>query len=247
MLRLLRALLYTLILLTVALASFLTAMRFAIHGSETTVPQLTGLSMADAERAAQNNGLLLSGADRFYSSSVPAGYILSQMPTAGTTVRRGFRVQVAESLGAQTITIPNLVGQSERAAEMDARRRGLEPGSVSTMPTADTAAETVIAQFPASGAVGVATPRVSLLISAAAPTAVFVMPELVGMKLGAASDLVTAAGMKLAKVEMQPGSSSSAELVSAVVVEQSPTAGSRIAAGSTVTLKAYRPPPMTAP
>ncbi len=234
MLRFLRALLYTLILFTVALASFLTAMRFAIHGSETKVPQLRGLTLSDAENAAQNSGLVLAGTDRFFSSAVPAGRVLSQTPPAGTTVRRGFRVQAALSLGPQTLAIPNFVGQSERTAELDARSHNLEPGVISMLPAEDAAAETVMAQFPPADAQEAASPRVNLLVAAAAPKAVFVMPDLVGMKLDAATQLVKAAGMVLGKVETEPGAS----VEPASVVEQAPPPGSRIVTGGTVTLKA---------
>ena len=70
--------------------------------------------------------------DRFFSSDVPPGRIMSQAPAPGEQVRRGWRVRVAESMGPQRVVIPDLVGGSERAAEINIRRRGLELGSVAT-------------------------------------------------------------------------------------------------------------------
>ena len=48
--RFLRTLLYGLILVVVGLISALTAMRFAIHGREVSVPKLAGVTAAAAQR-----------------------------------------------------------------------------------------------------------------------------------------------------------------------------------------------------
>ena len=48
------------------------------------------------------------------------------MPAAGEKVRRGWRVRVAESMGPQREIIPAVIGNSERAAELNIRRRGLD-------------------------------------------------------------------------------------------------------------------------
>ena len=128
--RFLRTLLYGLILVVVGLISALTAMRFAIHGREVSVPKLTGLTAAEAQRIAAESGLAISRDQRFYSSDVPEGRIVSQLPPAGTRVRTGFRIRIAESLGPQKVEIPNLLGQSVRSAELNLKERGLELGSV---------------------------------------------------------------------------------------------------------------------
>src|SRR3954468_15220459 len=130
--KLLRFLLLAMILLTVAMVSALTAMHFAIHGREVAVPKLIGMTRANAELAANSAGLILDVENRFFSSDVPEGKILSQLPIAGNTVRRGWRVRVAQSLGPQRTEIPNVIGQSVRAAEINVRRRGLEVGSIAT-------------------------------------------------------------------------------------------------------------------
>src|SRR5437879_12018761 len=105
----LRYALLALVLLLVAAFSALTAMRFAIHGRETTVPKVTGMTPAEAERSAQAAGLSLHVESRFYSD-VAAGRVVSQLPAAGTKVRRGWPIRVAESLGPQRRIIPSVVG-----------------------------------------------------------------------------------------------------------------------------------------
>ena len=119
--RFFRWLVRVLVLIVVFMASALTAMRFAIHGRQTHVPKIVGMTPHDAESALESNGLVLDRTDRFYSADIPAGRIVSQVPSPGEQVRRGWRVRVAESMGPQRVTIPDLTGDSERSAEINIR------------------------------------------------------------------------------------------------------------------------------
>ncbi len=121
-----RLILLALVLLVVALVSALTAMRLAIHGHEVAVPDLVGQSPAAARMIAEQSGLEITVERQYYSSTVPEGKILSQLPPAGNQVRRGWQVRVAESLGPQRVEIPNVTGQSQRIANINIRRRGLD-------------------------------------------------------------------------------------------------------------------------
>ena len=58
---------------------------------------------------------------QYYSATVPEGKILSQLPPPGTQVRRGWQIRVAQSLGPQRVEIPNVLGESQRAAEINIR------------------------------------------------------------------------------------------------------------------------------
>src|SRR5437016_8802750 len=122
----LRLLWMALLLVIVALISALTAMRFAIHGREVSVPDLKGKSPAEARRIADQSGLATQVERNYYSPTVPEGKVLSQMPTTGTLVRRGWEIRLAVSLGPQRVTIPQVAGDSERAATMSIGQRGLE-------------------------------------------------------------------------------------------------------------------------
>ena len=132
-----RLVLLALVLLVVALVSALTAMRLAIHGHEVAVPDFAGKSPAAARMIAEQSGLELTVERQYYSPTVPEGKILSQLPPAGSQVRRGWQVRVAESLGPQRVAIPNVMGQSERVANINIRRRGLDVGAIAQMQLPD--------------------------------------------------------------------------------------------------------------
>jgi eukaryotic-like serine/threonine-protein kinase len=254
--RFLRTLLYGLILLVVGLVSALTAMRFAIHGREVSVPKLTGVTAAAAQHIAADHGLAIARDQRFYSSDVPEGRIVSQLPPAGTRVRVGFRIRVAESLGPQKAEIPNLLGQSVRSAELNLKERGLEAGSVASLPTANAVADQVIAQSPTPDAQQIATPSVNLLISAAPPAEASIMPDFVGSKLSEASAAIRTAGLVVGIITTAPPATNSDSAPAAptsnvavtqtsakrpprsspdaIIIHQTPAAGQRVFHGNTV-------------
>ncbi len=190
-------------MLIVALLSAFITMRLAIHGREVKIPNLTGLTLAEASKQTRSLGLRLTLENRFYSPSTPPGHILGQYPAAGSTVRRQWAVRVTESLGAQQVAIPDLLGQSERTASINIRRLGLELGAVAHVASPGEPG-VVIAQTPLPNAAGVDRPRVSLLLSepaeAESPEA-FVMPSLTGLTLAGAAARAGAYGLRIVSAE----------------------------------------------
>lgn len=191
-----------LVLVLVALASALTAMRYAIHGRELAVPKLVGLTPSQAQKALADKGLMLDTERRFYSRDIPEGHIMSQVPEAGILVRRGWRVRVAESLGPQRVTIPDILGQSSRAAEINIRRWGLELGTVATVEIPDLPPNQVVAQSPPPNAGSVASPKISLLETSPPQPATFLMPDFVGRSLTLAREEVQDAGLTVGNVSL---------------------------------------------
>ncbi|HWW15778.1 MAG TPA: PASTA domain-containing protein [Candidatus Dormibacteraeota bacterium] len=240
-----------LVLVAVALVSALTAMRFAIHGQVVEVPAVVGLTPSDAERAVAGLGLQLEVERQYYSPQIPEGRIMTQMPLPGMKVRRGWQVRVGQSLGPQRVVIPDVTKQSERAAELNIQRRGLELASTAEMQMPGTPADQVLAQSPPANASQVAAPRTSLLVTVAADPPAYVMPNFVGQPLGSASHTLQDAGFKLGTVSMAPPETNPAPASpgtvnsvppssltepqpspASMIVTQWPPAGQRILAGA---------------
>src|SRR5215471_7729878 len=201
--RFFRWLVRVLVLIVVFMTAALTAMRFAIHGRQTAVPKIVGMTPHEAETALEANGLVLDRTDRFYSAEVPEGRIVSQVPAPGETVRRGWHVRVAESMGPQRVTIPDLSGDSERSAEINIRRRGLEMGTMAIAEIPNATPDQVVAQTPPANATNVSTPRVSMLIAATEDRKSFVMPDLRGRTEDEAVAATIAAGLKVGSIPSQ--------------------------------------------
>ena len=239
-----RLVLLALVLLVVALVSALTAMRLAIHGREVAVPDLLGKSPAEARIIAAQSGLDINVERQYYSPTIPEGKILSQLPPAGSQVRRGWQVRVAESLGPQRVEIPNLMGQSERVANINIRRRGLDVGAVAEMGMPDVPEGQVLAQAPPPNASGVSAPKISLLVAGASQPQALVMSNFIGQPLGTASLTLQDAGLRLGIVTpaAPPESSPSVTPLPPIfvpspanmIVSQTPAAGEKIAVGAAV-------------
>jgi len=243
--RFFRYVLRVLVLLVVFMVSALTAMRFAIHGRQTTIPKVLGMTSLQADRALADRGLLLDRGDRFFSSEVPEGRIVSQAPGAGEQVRRGWRVKVAESMGPQRVTIPDLAGGSERASEMNIRRRGLELGSIATATIPGASPDQIVAQSPPANATNVSAPKISLLLAAPEERNSFIMPDLAGRSEDDAVNAIVGAGLKVGRIasEAAPAEGDSTNAVPSgtrMVVRTFPAAGQRVWDGQAIGLEVTR-------
>jgi len=235
-----------LILIVVAMLSGLTAMRFAIHGQEVAIPPLVGLTPAEAERAISVLGLQMTVERQYYSPQVPEGRIMSQLPLPGTKVRRGWQVRVAQSLGPTRVAVPNVTGQSEHAAELNIRRRGLDIASLAQVDTPAIAADQVLAQNPTANASQLVAPKINLLVSSGPEPQAYVMPSFIGQPLGTASRTLQDSGFKLGNVTVAPVVEASPADQNAptaptppasMIVSQAPAAGQKVVAGSTVSFE----------
>ncbi len=248
-----RFVLMSLVLVVVGVMSALTAMRVAIHGREVTVPNFVKLSAAEAERVADRNGLEATMEGQFYSADVPEGKVVSQQPPAGTRVRRGWRVRLAQSLGVQRVNIPDVQGQSPRAAELNVRQRGLEIDTIAEVRIPEAPTEQVIAQSPPPSATGVQSPKMALLVASAPEPPSFVMPNFVGHSLADASASIEQAGFKLAQVKTAAAAaaptngspvpnlaSANSITTTTVVIHQSPTPGQKISSDTPIVLEVSR-------
>jgi eukaryotic-like serine/threonine-protein kinase len=227
------------LLVAVALLAAITTMHFAIHGAEVQVPELKGMTVAEARSQTSGLGLNLDLDNRYYSGEVAAGHILVQSPPAGTVVRREWRVRVAESLGPQSVDVPDTVGTSERAASLELRRAGLEVGEIARLPDSSAAEGTVLAQDPPAHAQGIEQPSVNLLVAAPADETPdgYVMPDLSGLPIVTAQATLAKVGIKSSTpkyvdVPIPPVGSGNAPprppVRPGAVIAQMPASGSRV-------------------
>jgi eukaryotic-like serine/threonine-protein kinase len=241
-----RFVLVLMLLVVVAMTSAIVTMHFAIHGAEVSVPDFRGMTLGDAGERAATAGLSLHVENKLYSTEVPEGRMANQSPVAGAMVRRGWRVWLTQSLGPQKLAIPDTLGKDQRVASIEIRRAELQIGSVASFPLPMAQAGMVVAQSPAPGASGVASPVVNLLVAAppaAAPSPAYVMPDLTGQLFTSAALSLTRAGLQMAPLKTvnthipavaapnaagAPVQPSAPAAPSGTVVAQSPAAGSRV-------------------
>ena len=137
------------------------------------------------------------------------------------------------------MAIPNVIGQSERAANINIRRRGLDVGAIAQMESPDAPDGQVLAQAPPPNASGVSAPKIILLVAAPSQPQALVMPSFAGQPLGTVTQTVQDAGMRVGNVTAAPAPEGTSAPVSppfpgSTIVSQDPAAGEKVMAGATV-------------
>ncbi len=208
------------------------SMRMALRAGEVQVPDLTNRTANEATGAAADLGLTIRVDEtRRPDPKVPADRVVAQEPSAGSTARRQRSVRVWLSAGSRAAVVPELIGETERAAQLRLAQAGLELAGVSEIRSQAYPSEVVIAQAAPSAGVGV-----SLLVNRGERGASYVMPDLIGVSGDRAAKILRDQGFRVAVVGSMPYPG----VASGVVLRQSPQAGFQIAPGEPISLEVSR-------
>jgi beta-lactam-binding protein with PASTA domain len=93
---------------------------------------VVGLTQAAATSAITGANLALGTVTTAASTTVPAGRVISQSPTAGTQVTQGSAVTLVVSSGPPQVAVPNVVGLTQAAATSAITGANLTLGTVTT-------------------------------------------------------------------------------------------------------------------
>jgi RHS repeat-associated protein len=77
------------------------------------VPDVVGLACADAQAAINDAGLSIGTTMQEYSQTIPSGRVISQSPAPGTTLERGFPVDLVVSLGPAPMPSVNITASPQ--------------------------------------------------------------------------------------------------------------------------------------
>ena len=115
------------------------------------VPDLSNCTPKEASTKCSALGLVAQAGDSVYSSSVDVGHVASQDQAAGSTAKAGDTIVYHLSLGPQTITVPNVVGETEADAVEALESAGFTVVRTTSEYSSTVAAGSVIRQYPTSG------------------------------------------------------------------------------------------------
>ncbi len=111
----------TLMVLLVATLTIIAvlAMNFGTrHGSQLSVPELTGVELSEAQRLAEEEGLQIIVNDSLYVPMYEGGVVLDQLPKEGIKVKKGRKIYVTiNSYNQRVEPIPYVAGRSLRQAK----------------------------------------------------------------------------------------------------------------------------------
>lgn len=198
--------------------------------AEVRVPNVIGLTYADAVLQLQQKGFSAERGETRYHNAAPKGTVLEQSPAPGGKEAPNTRVTLVVSGGQRYATVPGVIGMTRELALNALESAGFDAGVVSERPSNEPRGA-VIDSRPRPGVQAPIPSAVSLVLSAG-PTTVIV-PDVVGRSLGDARLLLRQVGLVVGDIQWGLGAVADA---SAGVVAQSPPAGSQTAAGSRVNL-----------
>ena len=116
-------LLYNFVVIAMIVAGVLlvsaVAMHFGTrHGSQRTVPDFSGIKLAEAQQVAARRGLQIIVNDSLFVPAYVGGMVLDQLPKAGAQVKAGRKVYVTiNSLRQKMVPVPYVAGRSLRQAK----------------------------------------------------------------------------------------------------------------------------------
>ncbi len=194
------------------------------------VPDLSNLTLEQAERELRPLGLVVSRAGERFDPSVPRGFVLSQDPPPETPVRGKRRVTVIVSLGEEFSSVPELYGESLRGARLLLERAGLRVGGITRAPSDEVGDGLVVASDPSAEMVLPRDTPVGLLVSSGSGPDVFVMPDVVGREIGGVRRQLESLGFRVLVPPSAPNVGA--------IVSQDPPAGARITRDATIALQA---------
>jgi serine/threonine-protein kinase len=212
------------------------------------VPNLVGRRRDDAIARVRSAGL--HAAIFSVPSTSPRGFVVAQSPAAGSKAPKGSRVRLNLSQGAPagggatattattpttttaaTAKVPRVVGLSQTAAQRKLHAAGFRVRTAYV--SSSKPAGTVVAQRPAPGTTLRRGAAVRMNVSiGSSPQPAKAVPDVTGEDEATAQADLQAAGFRVSVVD-QPTSDENED---GIVLDEDPTAGTRVPAGSLVTI-----------
>jgi beta-lactam-binding protein with PASTA domain len=189
------------------------------------VPDVTGSSLDDATLAIQDANLALGDVHRIYSATVHEGDVVRQDPSIGKAPR-GSPVQLWVSKGRAPVPIPAVVGKQQNRAERLLRDAGFKP--VVAVAFSDQIGRGLVISVDPQEATPTAY-RSAVTITVSQGPQEFPVPNFSGLAPAVAEQRAHAYGLQVSFFNI-PGTSATH------VISQTPTPGTTVRYGDTVTL-----------
>ncbi len=196
------------------------------------VPNVVGMAQADAKSSIEKAGFSVGTVSQENSSKVATGNVISQTPKGSTWARNGTRINLVISSGEAAparVSIPNLSGMSETEAQAALASANLTPKRGEDTHSSTVKEGMVCEQSPEAGTEVTAGSTVTYSLSLGPDTVV--VPSVTNMSQSDAVETLNGVG-----IEASATTEYDSNISEGYVIRQTPTAGTKIEVGSTVTI-----------
>lgn len=167
-----------------------------------TVPDITKISLEEAQDRLTSYGLRYEIAQRRSNSAMPANYVIDQTPSAAKIVKPNRKIYLTVNATSNpTVEVPNVVNLSHRNAEIQLQNAGLEVGTVSYE---SSRFKNVIRQSLKPGDVVPQGSVVDLAVGDGLGEKVIEVPKILGLRLSEAQQKLQSAGLRVGEIRFQP-------------------------------------------
>lgn len=213
---------------------------FTRHGKTQLVPDLTGLTVEEAQLVAKHRGLEVVVADSTYVGGRKRGTVVSHLPAQDEFVKRGRRIFITiNAFNVPLVAMPNVTNISFRQAKVTLEGAGLRVGRMIYRP--DPMKNYVLGQQYQGAAVAKGTPvprgeAIDLVIGQGATNQTTIVPDMRQMTLEQATEALNNAYINAGTVNFAPDVRTYADSARARVYRQTPDKQATATMGSFVDL-----------
>ncbi len=181
------------------------------HGSRRTVPQLTGISLREAEVLTSAYDLNIFINDSLHVTSHVGGTVLDQLPAAGVEVKPGRTIYIIiNAFGDRMVEIPYVAGRSLRQAKNMLDVAGLEISQINYVDDMATnyvleqsyRGRDITAETSLEAAVG---SGIMLTVGVSQSDPYTLSPSLIGLSLREAKSRIWESGLNVGRIEVDKG------------------------------------------
>ena len=212
------------------------------HNQELTVPDMTGMNLAEASAVAAEADLRLEVTDSVYIRGMERGAIARQNPEPGGKVKKNRRILlVINSVIPRQSTMPSLTGFSLRQARTELASNGLNIGKliyVNDMATDNVLAQQYMGEDIEPGTRLNSGTAIDLVLGLNPADSATFIPYIIGYRYQMATELLHDNSLNISRCEFDGTVSTYADSLEAYVYGQYPTASDSISVrrGTSVTL-----------
>ena len=155
--------------------------------------------------------------DTLYTNKFQVGTIVDQYPKPYTRVKMGRTVRLKIAQPERSVAVPNLIGQSRRSAELELAQTGLLIDTVYMEFNPEYPNGTIAWQYPKAGDRRKKGMGVQITVSKGMPPNFFQVPNLIGLSINQAKELLFKSRLKVGKISYHQDQ----DLVPYTVLDQS--------------------------
>lgn len=168
-----------------------------------TVPDISQVSLEEAQQRLTSYGLRYEVADRRSNSAYPADYVIDQTPAAAKLVKPGRKIYLTVNTESNpTVQVPDVVDLSLRNAKIQLQNYGLEIGTISY--ESSRFKNTVLRQSVDAEQVVPQGTVVDLAVSDGLGEKMVEVPNIKGLRLSEAQQKLQEAGIRIGDFRFQP-------------------------------------------